>query len=227
MSIGIRFGSVVAVALLCASASGAIITPGLYQLGNHPDGSAQPPAYGLRLDELYNATGGHDIFTFNFEAPGSAAYMTVSASTIRIYGTSVGGRDIGGSYAADAYAGLYSFDFTYNLGVGSVPGDDDMWVDTTNRANSGTITTPLGDVINLVDERMGGYSFRLGDENNDAGHRGFAGISGWGWMSYSTPLGVTHVDASDWLFTARLIPSPGAAGLCAVAALAGLRRRRA
>lgn len=218
--------SVVVMSGISGVASAAIISPGLYELSNHPDGSARPPYYGLRLDELYNATSGHDIFTFDFEAPGAAAFMTVTATTIRIYGQAVGGRDIGTTHANDAYLGTYTFDFTYNLGVEPTPGDDDVWVNAANRANSGFITTPLGDVINLVDERSGGYSFRLGDEDNDLGHRGFAGISGWGWLTYVTPSGFNHVNDSDWLFTATLVPTPGTIALGALAALAGVRRRR-
>ena len=36
-------------------------------LGNHPDGNAAPPHYGLRIDNLF---GGVDPFTFDFECVG-------------------------------------------------------------------------------------------------------------------------------------------------------------
>ena len=93
--------------------------------------------------------------------------------------------------------------------------------------NSGTIQGPVGGVINLVDKADGGFTFRLGNEDNDAGHRGFAGISGWGWLVHH-PETLGHIAASDFLFTAELlpnIPTPGAAGLLLAAGL-GLRRRR-
>ena len=32
--------------------------------------------------------------------------------------------------------------------------------------------------------------------------RGFAGISGWGWLNHS---GLPHISASDWLFTAEQV----------------------
>ncbi len=51
-----------------------------------------------------------------------------------------------------------------------------------------------------------GFSFRLGDEDNDAGHRGFDGVSGWGWLTHGSG---GHVESSDWLFTVgEEIPEP-------------------
>ncbi len=61
-------------------------------------------------------------------------------------------------------------------------------------------------------------------------HRGFAGISGWGWVNHSGAP--DHVVASDWLFTVGApIPEPSAASTFAAGALVTLgairRRRRA
>lgn len=218
----------IAGAAVCASSQAAVIVvPGLYQLHNHPDGSARPPLYGMRLDELYNATANHDIFTFDFDHAMSNMKMMITSTSIHIYGQAYGGRDNGGTYAADVYAGVYSIDFTYSIGVSAKPGDDDWWVKYPNpmMQNSGTITTTLGHVINLVDKPQGDYYFRLGDEDNDAGHRGFSGISGWGWLNHG-PSGSTHVDSSDWLFTAELIPTPGSFALLGLAGLVAVRRKR-
>lgn len=218
----------IAGALVCASAHAEVIQLGEYVLGNHPDGNAQPPQYGLRLDELFNVTSGHDIFSFDFEAIGSDMQMIVTASTIRIFGTTLGGRDVGGSYAVEATTGFYTVDFLYNVGVATVPGDDDVWVKSTpDMQNRGKITAPGGQVIDLVDKSDGNYQFRLGDEDNDAGHRGFDGISGWGWLNHG-PSGSPHIAASDFLFTARFVrvPAPGAIALVGVAGLAATRRRR-
>lgn len=216
------------VVALCApgAASGAVLATGSYYLANHPDGNARPPLYGLRLDELYNATSGHDIFTFDFEHPSSVMIMDFTATTIRIHGVTWGGRDTGTGYAADAYQGLYTVDMLYNVGVMGVPGDDDVWVNGPNHANTGFILTPLGDTIPLWDERGGfGYSLRIGDENDDAGHRGFEGVSGWGWLNHGSPD--HHVAASDFLFTVGApVPAPGAAGLLAAGALILTGRRR-
>jgi len=212
-----------AVAAVAFAASGAIIPPDTYRLANHPDGEARPPAYGLRLDELYNATGSHDRYTFDFSAIASDVRMTVSATTIRIFGQSFGGRDTGSGYANDIDRGMYTFDFIYSVGVQGAPGDDDLMV-IANHQNFGTITTPRGDTIALEDQSDGNYSFRLGDENNDSGHRGFTGISGWGWMNHG---GNSHVYASDWLFTVdSVIPAPSSLVAMAFGALAMGRRRR-
>lgn len=227
LSMRFAITAVVAAIGLSPFSPAATITSGVYTLANHPDGAEAPPYYGLRLDELYNATPAHDVFSFDFEHPQSSVVLVYNsvAQTIRIFGNAYGGRDVGGSYANDAYLGVYHFDFLYNQGVGLVPGDDDIWSNTANHANSGYIQTPLSDTIGLVDEWMD-YSFRFGDENNDAGHRGFAGISGWGWLSYGFAPPYQHVEFSDWLFTATLIPEPSTAALAAIAALAILRRRR-
>ncbi len=215
-----------AIGLFAASgASAAIITEGTYRLHNHPDGSARPPLYGMRLDELFNATGDHDIFTFDFDDAVSDMKMTYDGSSIHIFGQAWGGRDIGGAYAAEATTGVYTIDFTFLLGVAPVPGDDDVWVNGPDMSNSGSIQPPVGPLVNLVDKRIGDYSFRLGDEDNDAGHRGHPGISGWGWMVHH-PESQGHIGASDFLFTAELIPAPGAAGLIGLIGLAAGRRRR-
>lgn len=217
--------SIVAGGALFAVSSIALagtLSPGVYKLANHPDGNAQPPQYGLRLDELYNATGSHDIFTFDFDDPISDVHIMYNGSAIKIYGSAVGGRDIGGAYAADPYFGIYTFEMSYTIGVMPVPGDDDIWVDAPNHANSGWIKTPLGDTKILDDERGGNpYSIRIGDENDDLGHRGFPGISGWGWLRVD---GV-HTDNQDFLFTV-VIPSPGSLAMLGLGGLLALRRRR-
>lgn len=200
-----------------------IVTNGLYNLHNHPDGNANPPAYGMRLDGLYD-TSGSDIFTLDFDDPQSSVQMQITDNSIRIFGSALGGRDVGGSYANDQYLGIYTIDFTYSLGISQVPGDDDLWVVAPTASNSGMVSTPLGDDINLWDKSNGTFNFRLGDENNDNGHRGHDGISGWGWMNHSDPD--VHIAATDWLFTATLVPTPGALALLSAGALCMTSRRR-
>lgn len=211
-------------------ASAAFIATGTYRLHNHTDGNARPPAYGAKLTEMYNATSGTDIFTFNFDAPGSAMYLDYNGSSIHIYGTSFGGRDVGTDYANDIYRGFYQFDFTYNLGVIQAPGDDDIMVAGAQyQYNYGTLLTPLGDIVSLRDGHYGNGQpdFRFGDEDNDQGHRGFPGLSGWGWLYKHLPgQPYTYVADSDWLFTGELVPTPGALSLLAGAGLLAGRRRR-
>lgn len=208
---------------LSAAALAGPITGGLYRLHNHPDGDADPPPYGMRLDELYNETSGHDIYTFDFDHASSNMVLNYDSTNqiITISGVAWGGRDIGGSYANDQYLGFYTIAFTYNVGVGPVPGDDDIWVTSASGSNSGTIQTPLGHTKNLRDVAADGFTFRFGDENNNQGHRGFAGISGWGWMD----IDGHHQDAQDWLFTAERIPEPSSV-LLALLGVVGVVRRR-
>ena len=216
--------------MVAVSAARADVPVGLYALRNHPAVANAPPAYGARFDELYNATAAHDNFTLDFEHPSSAMFMTVTETTIRIFGQSFGGRDVGDAYADDVYRGVYSLDFLYTVGVGLIPWDDDRWVDAPSASNFGTITGPgmLG-TRNLTDERSVHYSFRVGDENDDMGLEGVPGIAGWGWMSYVVPDGPpVHVAESDWRFRATMIPGPGAGALAAIAIVLapGARRRR-
>lgn len=226
--LSVRAGAALACAIgLSGTASGAIISQGLYSLHNHPDGNANPPPYGLKLAELYDITPNHDDFTFDFDDPRSSMSMIVTANTIRIFGVVWGGRDTGTSYALEPTTGLYTVDFLYDVGVVPVAGDDDLGVlQAASHQNHGIITSPLNDVIALVDEAGGHpYGFRLGDEDNDLGHRGFAGISGWGWLTHG-PNPNNHIADSDWLFTAVLVPTPGAISLAMGAGAMLLRRRR-
>lgn len=214
----------VVVSAFAGSASGAMIETGLYQLHNHPDGTVNPPPYGLRLDELFDITPDHDDFTMDFDDPSSNVQMTYDGMTIHIFGTAFGGRDIGAVYAAEPTTGLYTFDFTYTVGVGLVPGDDDLYVAAPSGSNFGFIQPPVGPAISLTDTSVGGFTFRFGDEDDDLGHRGFPGLSGWGWLTHHHES-QGHIVNSDWIFTAELVPTPGATMLGLVG-LVGLRRRR-
>ncbi len=219
------------VALASQAASASIITPGTYRLSNHPDGAVRPPLYGFRLDELVNLTGGHDVFTFDFNHAGSAMYLDYDGTGIHIYGTSFGGLDVGSAYSA-TYSGFWNIDFTYGTVVG-VPSDDDLWVTTPAHTNSGSITFITDTNINptqvaafvgpgsipMVDEADAGYTFRLGNENDDLGHRGFNGISGWGWVTHGSG---PHVYSSDWLFTLNPVPLPGGILLAALGLISGV-----
>lgn len=191
-----------------------IIEPGLYRLGDHPDGNAARPFYGLRLDELINVTGGHDIFTFSFDHvlhEGVEMFLQFNGTDIHIYGIAFGGLIENHDYDP-GYSGLVEIDFLYKDAVKDVP-DDDLIVFDPDMFNTGSIRfLDGGDPFDLYDKANAeGFTFRLGDENDDNGHRGWDGISGWGWLMHDSID--TYVESSDWLFTLDPTPVPGPSSL--------------
>jgi hypothetical protein len=221
--------AVVGVALAAEAVSAEmILQPGRYRLNNHPNGDAEPPKYGLRLDDLIDVNPGQkDRFTFDFDAPGAQVWLNLGAdSSITISGMAFGGLDQGDTYDP-AYSGWWEFEFIYDASQKEPDGDDDIVVPASAEQSSGWISQLFGDMTtwDLFDYPGSHlYTFRLGNEDNDEGHRGFDGISGWGWLNYGDPD--THVSASDWLFTLE-IPAPGALPLLAALTLLARRRRRA
>lgn len=217
-------GGAIALAMLASTASGASLGNGTYPLINHRSNALFPPGYGLRLDNMADVTPGEDNFTFDFNHPLSTMQMTKTATSVRIFGNSWGGRDIGSVYATDSYLGVYAIDFTYNVGVSTVPGDDDIHVTGANYANTGTITLPGGTPVLLMSDYAGsfGYSFRLGDEDSDLGHSGAPGISGWGWLAVNGD----DSGSKDWIFEV-VVPAPSALAMLGVGGLVASRRRRA
>ena len=184
----------------------AILSRGTFLLCNHKDGTARPPFYGLRLDELFDKNEGLDKFTFSFEEEGHQMLLDFDGTTIRIYGTAYGGWDIGGMWSPECQ-GTVAIDFTYP--VSQVAFADDDIVVLSPMTGSGTITWKPGTeeevTISLMEKANDdGLVFRLGNEMDDDGHRREKGVSGWGWLSHPNRelLGGT----SDWLFTLKQLP---------------------
>lgn len=223
-------GCAFALAIGFNALSAHAVSTGTYTLSNHPDGSVNPPPYGLRLDGLLTGSSNEE-YTFDFDHVDSAMTLIYDGSTIVIDGVAFGGEDTGGGYAANTTA-LWEIHFEYTVGV-SQPGSDGGLADVfavEDAANFGTISSSLGD-LELSDKTLDSFSFRFGDENG-AGHRGADGISGWGWLMHGEDClqgnDCVNVEYSDWLFTAVEIPVPAAAWLfgSGLLALAGGKRLR-
>ena len=97
---------------------------------------------------------------------------------------------------------MWKIDFTYN-NADNVSNDDDLSINSQFAGtNTGTIKKLYGDQaeFDLTDEAgSNSFSFQLGDKTDNQGHRGFDGISGWGWLNHSNAE--EYVYHSDWLFT--------------------------
>ena len=226
----LRFSA--AVLGVSAALSAEAITVGTYTLNNHPDGSATPPPYGLRLDGLFTGNT-NEVYTFDFDHASSAMTLTYTGTHITIQGQAFGGQDNGSGYVAGTTA-VWDIYFDYTVGI-SQPGGDggvsDLMVHA-NGANFGSLSSSLG-LFDLSDKSDGtGLSFQFGDENG-GGHRNFNGISGWGWLMHGTDCQTgsdcSNIAYSDWLFTASPVPVPASVWLfgSSLLGLAGLRRRRA
>jgi len=200
------------------------------RVGDHPDGAARPPTYGLRLDGLFRDLGGTGgTTTFSFDNNGANVLLKVldldddgAADQITLSGKVFGGEDSGSSYGFGE--GLYRLDFSFAVGVET---KTNGWTAESDASNSGLLTA-LGDYGGLVND---GTAFNLVQRTDSMAkdfkfltdaHRypGFAGHVGRGWLG-----GGRSGDTRDFLFVA--VPLPGSAGL----ALAGLglvavRRRR-
>lgn len=207
--------------LSASAASAGFLAPGTYRLHNHPDGAIAPPGYGLRLDGLFGTS--HQ-FTFDFDHPQSSVFMEFTGSEIRIHGTAFGGRSNGGTnYINDGYLGTYNFDFQYTAAMAFNGANTELAVHGDPSLNNGSISavsinsglTPTAD---LFDRGMPD-SFYLGYN-----HRGFAGISGWGWITYD---GRNTSATDDWLFTVT-VPAPAALlmGMIGLAATGWIGRRQ-
>jgi len=212
-----------------------------FKLSSHPDGSENPPPYGLRLDGLYG-TNGSDVWGFDFDHASSDVrlYLDTDNNTVNISGNAYGGMHDGNVYDSNLQ-GVWSIDFTYSANLNIDLSGNPPYIEVESlveapASNNGTLTALFsasgsgvditnGDVIALEQEM--GFFF-----NNTEDHRlGGTGLSGpetyvgWGWLNHS---GEPHVEASDWLFTATVVPVPAAVWLfgSALAGLGWMRRRK-
>ena len=165
----------------------------------------------------------------------------VISGTARIHGTAQGGHKAGNALdELDGFFGLYEFDYTYS-NVVPVPGDaggfQDIWQVAASGDPIGTLSfSALELEWELRAKSNGTFAFRFGDENDGNGHRGFDGLSGWGWLQFrltgpsiATTQFQPRTGAQDGLFTGhrRDVPVPSTTFLFALGLAAlGIRRRR-
>lgn len=228
-------------ALITATAGHAANLIQTWTLFDHPDGNQAPPAYGLRLDGLFN-TGSGTEWTFSFEAPGAGVTMQLfDDNSLNISGTIFGGVDNGSGYQV-GNVGLWDLDFTYqNVVFSNTANNVPVTVNTSPGASGqsgvGTIralfdvaattevesiaTTNL--VIDLIEKaNNSGLAFKYADDGHRCGGHDAEICDdrsvGRGWLNHSVTYGGStsnHINASDFLFTGDVsaVPLPAAAPL--------------
>lgn len=210
--------------LACTAVSGETIR---FNLQNHPRGTALPPAYGLRLDDLF----GESDFatTFSFEGNGAGVVMDVDTdlNTIHIFGTVFGGIDGG---MAHINPELFTLDMQYNIGVSGDPTNG--WT-VGMLGNTGSLVrqsdSKSWDLVTIFNNMNRSFEFfpdRFRLQDGDLPGTEWVGR---GWLE--TALTPRPGEVRDFLFVATLVPLPagvwmGLAGLAGVGAVHAVRRRR-
>jgi len=222
---------------------------------DHPDGGANPPGYGLRLDGLFTfeadegsfdesaASGG--VTTFSFSHAEAHVITEVfdtdddgNGDTVRVHGVVVGGEDNGSEYGFGK--GKYEIDFVWNRFIEEIDGDDGGWkVSPSSIANKGFIKALEG--VEGVEAGTSWDLFEQEDKNKNTfkllrdGHRlgDFPELGsldpyvGRGWVTLNDD-GTKDGLTQDFLFVVVPVPAAlplGLAGLGGVAGLAWIRRR--
>ncbi|PCJ22590.1 MAG: hypothetical protein COA96_13965 [SAR86 cluster bacterium] len=111
-----------------------------FDVTNKAPGALANPDYGLRLDDLFTSPTNSN-WTFSFDSSdGASVQMDVDTdnSTVRIYGTVFGGRDVGSAWDSGTTAS-WELDFLYSDGVTITDAVAGYWSLDYNADNYGSL----------------------------------------------------------------------------------------
>jgi len=215
-----------ALSVACATSMFMVAVPASatlveFDLLDHPDGSAGPPTYGLRLDDPDTSA----TNTFHFDSV--TGVFNTDTNTFHVSGT-VQHNQTSDFYALESWISL----------------DTPIDVDELLNPTSG-FSRLTGHTESLTLSGHGDFSptewmgFGVGSEPDadnfrlDTGHRGVGSttLSGWGWLAPNEDYPNGHVNFQDWLFTmdnGSVVPEPATVALLGmgIAGLAIRQRRR-
>ncbi|MEZ6241886.1 MAG: hypothetical protein R3B57_02485 [Phycisphaerales bacterium] len=211
-------GALAAIALGAGAANADVVAQ--FQMHDHPDGDVNPPPYGLRVDNLFDAG---RINTFSIDHFGDSI-ITINDDggnlSIHMEGTLYGGRD-GGEMPVTPEAYTYAFDF-----IEGVEAYNGGWrVVGTPDANGGFLDQVNGDFYATFGAKAddNGISFIFAPD----GHRLPGDDSSWVGRGWVMADGVQRTGyTQDWLFTADVVPAPGTLALALGGGVLTMPRRR-
>ena len=254
MTSKITLGAFAALTLMAGTASADTVLFS-FDLGDHPDGNAADPTYGLRLDNLFtrmtdggafvSGSGIGGTTTFSFESNGADMRLDAidtndsgTVDTLRISGTVYGGRDVGSGYGFGE--GLYELSYTVATGVSTLGGTDGGFM----AANAGG--TDLGYIRSLGnDDIAAGTTWGFSNKPNNAGDS-FLFLADGHRMGGSNDVparggiidphvgrgwlmfsgaGGSSAGAQDFLFVTVPLPTGGMLAMAGLAGCAAIRRR--
>ncbi len=188
--------------LLCSTvsfnASAAAVTPGVYQLLDHPDGqlvSSQGP-YGLRLDDLIPPAGNGP--TFSTEINGARVLLDWNGGN---------SATISGLLWHNLENTLWSVEHVLT-GISIVPGPNGGFEAT---AGNMTLTDPNNVQYTFLSKQdnQGVAFYALGDNHRCSGYTDCGPLTANGWLEPVTYDG----NYNDWLVQLNPVPVPAAAWL--------------
>lgn len=199
-----------------------------YEINDHPNGGLVPPTYALRLDNVFGfAKATFSADTFN-DATLTVLQDDAGAYIIDIAGTFFGGEDLGGAWGT-----TFGIEASFRYAANVTATSSGYQVNGFTQLNQGVLTrldTNESDVWYAMEDTAG--------DNGPAGGTFTFAADGWaidgddsswvgrGWLTTNDDGSMSAPPAQDWIFTANLIPAPGASVLLGFAGLALARRRR-